>query len=439
MKARCRSFSTLTAAAVAIGALSLVATAGPARSDALAAYQIQSLVNAGDEVGSVQVGPFELHVQGLNDQGQVLFMGVKGGSFFLAEQSGGGLVPIALPGQKGPSGKWPGEIGFVVPMKMNQRGSVAFDLVNLNASDAEVGMFRWDADSQQLTPLGLPGTPATDGLTFAPTGSPPSGLFPGTAINNRNEVAFGHNVTDAGGKAVGQGVFLMGQDGMLRAVALPAQVLPDGGAVHAAFCWSLNDAGAIGFTAQLDPSEAILPYLWENGAITAINLNIAGGGQIAGKNDAVYVNNHDDSALVAAKQGLLGPFGLYRWRAGAPGAAALLSPVLQAGQALPGGGTFRDLDMGDAFVITANDAGQYAFDATLTEGGIKRHGAYLLNPDGTLSLILKEGMTTALGTVTHLGTGQLNGVGLNRQGQVALSVQMDNGVPEIVLLTPSTP
>ena len=154
---------------------------------------------------------------------------------------------------------------------------------------------------------------------------------------------------------------------------------------------------------------------------------------IAGINDLVHVNNHDASALVTGQRSGSGPFGLYRWSGGP------LIPLLKAGQALPGGGTFKDLDLPDDYLVASNDAGQYAFGATLTEGGVTRHGAYLLNPDGTLALILKEGMTTALGTVTHLGTAQLDGVGLNNQGQAALSVQIDKGAAEIVLLTPSTP
>src|SRR5260370_12446698 len=110
MNTRCRSFSTRSAAAVAIGALSVAVAAGAAKCDALAAYQIQPLVKAGANVGGWTVAPATgagLWVDGLNDQGQVQFMGTTDtGSLFLAEYGGGALVPIALPGQKGPGGTW---------------------------------------------------------------------------------------------------------------------------------------------------------------------------------------------------------------------------------------------------------------------------------------------------------------------------------------------
>jgi hypothetical protein len=67
-----------------------------------------------------------------------------------------------------------------------------------------------------------------------------------------------------------------------------------------------------------------------------------------------------------------------------------------------------------------------------------------VGPDGKLSLILKEGMVTELGTITHLGAlvgtgGSAGGIGLNSQGQVALPVRFDNGPLTLVLLTPAAP
>jgi hypothetical protein len=430
METRCGSFPTLSVVVGVIGALFVSLSPGAAQANALAAYKIQPLVKTGDKVGDFTIGPATadgLWVTGLNDQGQVLLDAFSNATQIglLAEYSHGALLPVALPGQDGPGGKWPSDIGPVIPMNMNQHGSVAFNL--FNGGNTSIGIFRWDGDLRQTTLIARSGMPAVDGLTFTP------GAFSGTAINNSNEVAFAHQVKDAAGKVLGQGLFFLGRDGVLHVVARPGQALPGGGAVSAAYVVSLNDAGAVGFDVQLTPNSAPRLYLWENGTITAISSNIAGGGQIGGWNDLVWVNNHDHTALVTAHRGSSGPFGLYRWSGGP------LTPALEAGQALPGGGTFKDLDLLDDYLIASNDAGQYAFGATLTEGGFTRHGAYVLNPDGTLSLIVKEGMTTALGTITHLATGTLSGIGLNTQGQVALPVRIDNGAPEIVLLTPSTP
>jgi hypothetical protein len=84
----------------------------------------------------------------------------------------------------------------------------------------------------------------------------------------------------------------------------------------------------------------------------------------------------------------------------------------------------------------ANGAGQHAFLAQL-EGG--NTAAYLLDADGTLSLILKSGTTTNLGTITDVGGGNWFGVGLNTQGQMLLPVRIDRGANTLVLLTPSAP
>src|SRR5437867_3647642 len=112
MLARCGSFPTLSVVAVAIGALFVSASAGAAQAHTPAAYEIQPLVKPGDKVGDFTIGPPKaggLWVIGLNDQGQVLFDAFSATAQIglLAEFSHGTLVPVALPGQDGPGGKWP--------------------------------------------------------------------------------------------------------------------------------------------------------------------------------------------------------------------------------------------------------------------------------------------------------------------------------------------
>src|SRR5260370_157566 len=126
MEARCRSFSTLSAAAVALGALLVSLSPGGAQADPAAAYQIQPLVKSGDQVGDFTIGSAKangLWVIGLNDPGQVLCDAFSNATQIglLAEYRHGALVPVALPGQDGPVGKWPRQISPIVPMNMNQR------------------------------------------------------------------------------------------------------------------------------------------------------------------------------------------------------------------------------------------------------------------------------------------------------------------------------
>jgi hypothetical protein len=100
---------------------------------------------------------------------------------------------------------------------------------------------------------------------------------------------------------------------------------------------------------------------------------------------------------------------------------------------MPGGGQL-DQYFGP---FAVNDAGQFAFPATLADGS---SAAYLLDTDGTLSLILKSGTATALGTISAVGPSSgSSGIGLNSKGQVALPVQIDTGPATLVLLTPTAP
>jgi hypothetical protein len=56
---------------------------------------------------------------------------------------------------------------------------------------------------------------------------------------------------------------------------------------------------------------------------------------------------------------------------------------------------------------------------------------------GNLSLVLKSGTPTELGTITKIRR-DLGGV-VNSKGQVALVIQIDNGPDTLVLLTPTVP
>ena len=103
---------------------------------------------------------------------------------------------------------------------------------------------------------------------------------------------------------------------------------------------------------------------------------------------------------------------------------------------MPGGGSFLSLQ--EVGVSSANERGQHALLAVLKDGTT---AAYRLDADGRLSLILQSGATTSLGPITNVGQGAIlsRGIGLNRQGQVAVTVRVADRTDTVVLLTPRSP
>jgi len=278
--------------------------------------------------------------------------------------------------------------------------------------------------------------PALDGLTFT------TGNLSSPSLNNRSEVEVGMSVKDAAGKTQ-TGVFLRDTQGKLLQVALTGQELPDGSKVNKVGVATLNDAGVVGFLASRPGSTEFGAYLWEQGSITPVAVNDAplpGGAKIT--HVSIFrVNNRNREVLVALHQSdSPAAAGLYRYGSGQ------LTPILLPGQDLPDGGKLKTVreytspDIGPTaqrHISRANELGQYAFIAQLEGGDV---GAYLLDADGKLSLILKTGMTTDLGPVTHINpVADRAGVGLNSQGQVVLSVRIAKGPETLALLTPTTP
>lgn len=88
--------------------------------------------------------------------------------------------------------------------------------------------------------------------------------------------------------------------------------------------------------------------------------------------------------------------------------------------------------------------GQYSVALQFQENGSTGAGAYRVDADGKLSLTARTGMTTPLGTLTRItpaywGSSGSDGIGINQQGQVVLTAQIDNGPDVLLLLTPKSP
>jgi hypothetical protein len=392
-------------------------------------YKIQPLVKFGDKAGDVVIktdgGDFEIGT--LNDNGQLVFVTEnEAGGEMLIQYADGKLIPIVAGGKDAPGGKWSKGVVPRSPVSMNQLGNVVFAADLTVGDNTSIGTFLWDFKAQQATTVALKGMPAVNNLTFEQGG----GFAPG--INNSNEIALVAQVKNAEGKAQ-DGVFFLGRDGKLLPVALPDQELPGGGKILHAFLPSINDTGVIAFPVRRQGDNADSGYLWEKGTITqvaVIDTDLPGGGKLAYLN-GIRVNNKNRNVLVVGRldDPAGGPDALYLFADGK------LRPVAVPGQEMPGGGKFKSLQ---TFVIGTsfpNDAGQHAILAALEDGA---SAACLMDAEGKLSLILKSGTTTPLGTITNVGQGGggSTGIGFNNKGQVALTVKIDDGLDTIVLLTP---
>lgn len=402
----------------------------PGVARAQTAYTIQPIVKAGDTVGGVGIrGSFSL--SGLNDRGQLAFLAsATPGNLALFAASDGQVSPLVVSEGEGPDGPWPRVIDINPLVSINQQGDIAFSLIGR-------GVYLWSATTKTFTAIATVGMPAADGLTFS------TGTLNSPSLNNRAEVVVGMAVKDAAGK-VAHGLFLHSAEGKLMRVAVPGQALPDGSTIQRATgAPTLNDAGVFGFYAERSGSTKLGAYLWEQGTLTPVaepDTILDGEVKIA-HISTLRVNNRNRDVLVALIRSDTGNrAGLYRLGDGK------LIPLLLPGQDLPDGSkllTLRQVSTADAgssatrHISRANELGEYAFVATPEGGGV---GAYRLDADGKLSLILKTGMTTDQGTITQINpNSNMAAVGLNSKGQVALSVRFDNGPETLVLLTPKTP
>jgi hypothetical protein len=386
-------------------------------------YKIQPIVKLGDTVAGVKIrGNGEFEMGTLNDNGQIAFVTENGelaNSEMLIQYTDGKFIPIVGGGRKAPGGTWSKSSGVAGPVSMNRRGNIAFSTYVTIGRNSQLGTFRWDYKAQQVTPVALPGMMAVNNFTFVDgsSGTP--------VINNRDEIAFPANVRNAAGKTH-SGVFLLGRDGQFQAVALPDQVLPGGAKIHDAFAADINDAGAVVFLTYRPNNPFDGVYLWEKGTITpvaVVNQDIPGIGTIASIG-AAWMNSQNDNVLVeVTRKSNPNSRGLYLFAHGA------LTPLVVPGQAMPDGGKLWDMGA----VSGANRARQRAFIGLLQDG---TRSAYLLNADGTTSMILKTGATSDLGKITRIGFPS-PGISLNSKGQVALNAQIEGRTTTLILLTPA--
>jgi hypothetical protein len=412
-------------------------------------YTIRAIAKLGEAAGGVQLPTqpnYRIFLGPLSNSGQIT-MGVgtsipevfyvgpytRNRPGMLFQYADSNLTPIAMPGMDGPAGIWPEDVSFLWPFGMNQGGNVVFAAAS-GPINKVLGTFLWDATARKATPLALAGMPAVHNMTFTEAGG-----F-GSAINNRNEIALVATVKNPAGPS-GPALFYRGQNGTLIPVLLPDQVLPGGAKIRPSIFPgpSINEAGSIAFLARRQGDRQNSAYVWQQGTITPVAVvgTEVPGGKITSVS-SVFVNNKDNHALVTAAVGDSTRHGVYQVADGK------ITPVLVPGKALPGGGTFKTLQN----VISASsgyydagtfclgcsvpsDAGEHVLLATLEDNST---AAYRMSARGTLSLLLKSGAPTLLGTITRVGVD--SPASLNSKGQIALSVRINGGLPAVVLLTP---
>jgi hypothetical protein len=403
----------------------------------VATVRLEPIAKGGDAIGSLRIKPGSpFFVGGLNDQGQVIFVAdsASGGQMLL-ESTGGKLSPIVIPGAEAPGGQWSKSARVRAPVSMNAHGGTVFSADVSVGGKPDLGTFRWEPPAGPVQPLALAGMAVVQNLTFTLGG----GQTP--VINNFGDVVFVAKVRGSAG-ADRDGVFFRGRDGSVQPLATPEQEMPDGRTLLHAWLPSLDDAGRVAMVARLRGAPLDSLYLWEQDSLSLVpplTRDVLQGRHMAGI-AGVWLNSKNRNVLMAAHLHTL---------SGASNALYLLTdrgtiPVAVAGQPMPGGHRFqsvqpqdpRALDMSLASgVSAANAKGQHAILVQLEGGGT---AAYLMEADGSLSLLLKSGMMTSLGKLlaVGMGSGLSQGIGLNNEGQVALTIQI-TGIPNmLVLLTP---
>lgn len=399
------------------------------------AGRFTSLYREADPLGSLVKPKFDVPAGDADSSGQIVFAVTDSGqkrSF--VQYSAGKLWVIATEGAKAPGGQWL-SLDILHPLQMNRNGDIVFhSLVSKPDGSFDSGVFRWDAGTQQVSTVAAKGTKTSANAAL-------DLFFPfGLAINNAGEITFTAGGMDSNGKPFA-GLYLRSSGGDVRPVALDDQSLPGGDKIASVTDAVLDDNGSVAFQAMRKSDTATGVYRWENGTITATGI-VAGAGAPGGgtfaRIDSVRINPKDGSLVVAAAlaDNPAGLVGLYRCAAGRLAAAVV------PGQPMPDGATNTGPADGDWQLSPFNAAGQVIFTTSLADDS---RAAYRMDVDGTLTLLLKTGMTTSLGTVMQIGPQGPPAhyarfpIGLNNQGQIALRAGLMAGDVEsdaLFLLTP---
>jgi len=320
---------------------------------------------------------------------------------------------IAQSGQTAPDGN--GTFSSFIGGAINNSGQVAFqgNLAGTSGgSSDDVGIFRGGGDS--LTQIVRAGQSAPDGNgTFS---SVFSSFSP--SLNNLGQVVFFAGLAGTSDGS-GSGIFL-GSGGSLTQIARRGQAAPDGDGWFSDFHNpSLNDLGQVAFRGSLSGSSNVGVFLGSGGSLT----QIARRNQAAPDGNGTFATDFSDPRLnnfgqVAFRGNLTGTTsgvseqGIFR------GGDGSLTQIARAGQTAPDtNGVFASFSL-----LALNNSGQVAFRGTLTgtSGGIGELGIFRGNGGG-LTQIARAGQVAPDGNGTFSNFFTPN---LNDAGQVAFQATL---------------
>jgi hypothetical protein len=411
-----KRISRLALAATAVSLLCPIARADHG-------YHVKPIIRLFDPAGPIPPD-MQFFIGALNNAEQIAFFAgsaTNTKSEVLLQYSDGKVSKIAEAGKAPPGATWPKGVRFDGPIGMNAAGCIVFSSTVRVGETNTTGTFLWDYPGRQLITVALTGMTVADNVALSAGGNPAS------AINNLDQIALAARVLNAA-KASRPAIVFRDKQGKLTPVALPDSDLPGGARLDQATTATINDAGVVGFLARRVGDTVESAYVWSQGQITpvaVINSDVPGGRKLA-RATGVWVNNGNDSVLVAGRldNASTGSDALFRFANGQ------LAPLVIAGGSTPDGGKVKAIEA----VSAPNPAGQHAILMLLEDGA---RAVYHLGVDGALAPVIKTGTTVEAGAVTHLGRDALStGLALNGNGQVALGLRINAGIPVLALLTP---
>jgi hypothetical protein len=347
--------------------------------------------------------------------------------------------------------------GVFSPPGMNDSGDIGFGFFSNDASQIGAAVFRYDSQSNKVSPVFLPGDPAPGGTTFR-------GSDFHTDINNRGQVATvavvdtNHgNCTDpkASCFGLGRGVYTFDRFNNATKIAAPGDPAPGSSSTFDdAWDPNLNNSGDVIFGGHVQGETCIggddttlgcfeSLYLYRAG--TRRLLSIVHQGQPA-PGGGIFIwafngrlNEGGDASFIGVLNEDQSENGVFlRKRDGT------LLAVARVGDPLPGG-TMKNATINQGSHAIDN-AGNVAFSAVLDadsdHDGIDDTGVYLWS-GGTPTAVVRTGtVIPGLGTVEHVNNEYYVAVGswpevhINERGQILTQVIMNTGANYVVLATP---
>jgi hypothetical protein len=336
---------------------------------------------------------------------------------------------------------------------MNDTGDIGFGFFSNDASQIGGSVFRYDSQSNKVSPVFLPGDPAPGGTTFR-------GSDFHTDINNRGQVATvavidtNHgNCTDPNASCfgLGRGVYTFDRFNNAIKIAAPGDSAPGSlSTFDDAWDPNLNNAGDVIFGGHVQGETCIGGDDTTLGCFESLYLYRAGtrrlssivhqGQHAPGGGNFKYafngrLNEAGDASFIGGFNEDQSENGVFLRKHD-----GTLLAVARVGDRLPGGRMKNAAQNQGSHAI--DNAGNVAFSVILDHDGVDDTGVYLWS-DGAIRAVVRTGTVIArLGTVAHVnneyyvGSSSSPEVHINERGQILTQVIMNTGANYVVLATP---